>query len=107
MIAKYLLLFVILIMIVLIYEYIAREVFASPPPFVRQIITDPPDDWYIVPTPFDVAQVEIPGYGLILPDIEKNITACKNEKNRFRSPDIEAVTYFSNGTTLNATLWLT
>ena len=105
MIAEYLLFFSILTLMTLVYEYIPHEILASSS-FVRQIITDPPDDWYIVPTSKNVARVEIPGYGVFFPEIEKNITACKNEKKSFRSPDIEAVTYFSDGKTLNATLWL-
>ena len=106
MIAEYLLFFSILTLMTLVYEYIPHEILASSS-FVRQIITDPPRMiGNIVPTSKNVARVEIPGYGVFFPEIEKNITACKNEKKSFRSPDIEAVTYFSDGKTLNATLWL-
>jgi hypothetical protein len=36
----------------------------------------------------------------------QNKTSNSSIVNYFRSPDIEAVTYFSDGNTLNATLWL-
>jgi hypothetical protein len=101
-IAEYFIFF--LLLIVIIQEFIP-QVFASPS-FVRQIIIDPPYDWDIVYTDKNFTFVEIPGGEGFWAKIEKNLSNCKTEQNGFRPPDIEAVTYFSDGKTLNATLWL-
>ena len=70
------------------YKPLYHEVFAASPAFDRQEITDEPND-----------------------DIHLNRTGQSQTKDDYndtqdKSTDIQKITYFSNGTFLNATLWL-
>ena len=70
------------------YTPLYHEVFAASPAFDRQEITDEPND-----------------------DIHLNRTGQSQTKDDYndtldKSTDIQKITYFSNGTFLNATLWL-
>ena len=77
---------------------------AESPSFVRQIIIDSPDDWFVVKTSQKSVFVNgADGNKYLIPTGE-NATQCGAEKNRF--PDITSVSYFSDGKSLNATLWL-
>ncbi len=64
-------------------------VFAISPIFSHQVITDAPHDWDISPA-----------------DSVSNCTYLQKNKNIITYPDLESISYFSDGKTLNATLWL-
>jgi hypothetical protein len=66
-------------------SYYLLDIYASPS-FPRQHITDPTDDWGLIP-------------------ITDN-TDCNVTKSQIPISDIEEVTYSSDGKTLNITLWL-
>jgi hypothetical protein len=69
------------------------NVFATSPPFPLQGIYNNRTDWSLE---------KAPGY-----ESAKNITECTiGQQHRFPSPHIAAVSYVSDGRTLNATLWL-
>src|SRR5829696_5725796 len=94
---------------------ISHEVLGSSPSFIRQIVTDPANDWFLI-------QTGTKNYSIVIPNTksifylqpENDLTNCMIErklsnstiKTVFPSPDIEAVSYVSDGKTLNATLWL-
>lgn len=80
------------------------EAIAESPSFVRQIITDVPGDWSFVKTRQDSVFVNGTDGKEYAIQTGKSITECVPEQYRF--PDIAAVSYFSNGKVLNATLWL-
>jgi hypothetical protein len=90
--------------LIIIYELVARHVFSESPSFVRQIITDPSDDWFVLKPRENFTTVNTIDGGSSNVTIGKTTTECTSEKYRF--PDISAVSYFSDGKTLNATLWL-
>src|SRR5919109_4883300 len=94
--SKYtLLLLIVSIMIVVLYKP-AYEVFSSPS-FVRQEINDGTNDW-ILATSNKLLEAQ-------------NVSECAEwnpslKQYSFPSPDIQSVSYISDGKTLNATLWL-
>ena len=94
--SKYtLMLLIVSIMIVLFYKS-AYDVFSSPS-FVRQEINDGTNDW-ILATSNKLLEA-------------RNISECAEwnpslKQYSFPSPDIQSVSYISDGKTLNATLWL-
>jgi hypothetical protein len=94
--SKYtLLLLIVSIMIVLFYK-LPYEVFSAPS-FVRQEIIDGTNDW-ILATSNKLLEA-------------RNISECAEwnpslKEYTFPSPDIQSVSYISDGKTLNATLWL-
>lgn len=78
----------------------------SSPSFMRQVITDPPNDWFIIQDDRSNTSVTAPNGEKYPLKIAKNITDCRREDGKSYLPDIVAVTYFSDGRVLNATLWL-
>jgi hypothetical protein len=76
------------------------------PSFVRQEIVDAPDDWQLWKGPLDISPIRIHDGQLIGIPNAKNISQCKIG-DKFASPDIESISYISNGKILNATVWLT
>jgi hypothetical protein len=90
-------LFVLIIIIILVYESLFYEVFASSPSFARQGIEDAASDW----------SSTIKNIASNLPvNKTENTVECKQGVQYFLSPDIVGVNYFSDGETLNATIWL-
>jgi hypothetical protein len=89
MTSKYIIIISLLVLITItMYKPLYHEVFAASPAFDRQEITDESND-----------------------DIHLNRMAQSQTKDDYndtqdKSTDIEKITYFSNGTFLNATLWL-
>jgi hypothetical protein len=84
-----------LITIVLLYKA-PNEVFSSSS-FVRQEIDDDINDWILATSN--------------LPLVARNMSECAEwnpslKQYSFPSPDIQSVSYISDGRTLNATLWL-
>jgi hypothetical protein len=83
--------------IIITYVPHLYEVFALSPSFSRQGIEDATSDWSLsirnIPSKFPLNKTE-------------NIVECKRGQQYFLSPDIVGVNYFSDGKTLNATIWL-
>jgi hypothetical protein len=75
------------------------------PPFVKQEIMDAPNDWQLWKGSMNVSPIRVHDGQLINVENGNNITQCKIG-NRFVSPDIESVSYISDGKLLNATVWL-
>jgi hypothetical protein len=93
--SKYTLLPSIALIMIILFHKLPYEVFPSSS-FVRQEISDDTNDW-------------IPASDL--PLAARNISECGEWKPSLKkytipSPDIESVSYISDGKTLNATLWL-
>jgi hypothetical protein len=90
-----------------------EQTFAESPSFVRQEIVDPANDWIFwnVPTSKSIVNTQN-GYSIAI-DNAKNASECKiqnngiSSNNGFSIPDIESVSYISDGKTLNASMWLT
>lgn len=91
---------------ILIYAaaHLQQDSLALSPPFFRQEIIDPPNDWIVGKLPNNSITIETPdGDGLTLGAAQNN-EQCSS--NGFASPDIQGVSYFSDGKILNATIWL-
>jgi hypothetical protein len=90
--SKYFFHFVLLLAIIIICQPRSYDAFASSPSFDLQGIDDEPNDWSLSETSYSGVKNPI------------NKTACSGGQQNL--PDILAVKYFSDGRTLNATLWL-
>jgi hypothetical protein len=108
--SKFVLLGLLLLLSVLLpYEpLLHRELFAISPPFFRQEIMDQPqNDWEVGKLGKDIFSIDTPDGNELSVTMAENKTECLLEQNDvFPSPDIEGVSYFSDGKTLNATVWL-
>lgn len=86
---------------------LSYDSFAASTSFPRQEIIDPPDDWSILKTRLDTVYLYDAHGGIQPIEMAKNKTQCLPDPRYPRPPDISAVTYFSDGNTLKATMWLT
>lgn len=77
------------------------------PSFVKQEILDAPDDWQLWGTPSNMVPIKTHEGQVIGVETVKDISECKLGNGKFVSPDIESVSYVSDGKVLNATVWLT
>lgn len=97
----------IILLALLVVEIFFHGIYAYSPSFVRQEIKDGTSDWSLLQQ--NPEQILITKYGnkkfYFKPTI--NIKDCKDNDGNFNSADIGAVSYISNGTILNATVWLT
>lgn len=99
-----LLLFLLLLSIVSCKPVLNNAIAVSPP-FSRQVIIDPPNDWFLMRSPIDMSPIYTSNGKTILIETGKNLQGCTTmEKHRFY--DMSAVSYSSDGKTLNATIWL-
>src|SRR6266516_2392206 len=91
-----------------VVELSPHNVYSLSPSFARQEITDPVDDWSLIKARQKYTYVETPSSGRSLILLGNNPADCptKIQQNHFRIPEIAAVTYLSDGKSLNATLWL-
>src|SRR5690349_16903854 len=106
-----LLLLLLLILMMMSISHFAQDPqpyysFASSPSFVKQEIIDPTKDWVLLKGISDTSLLQTHDGDPIRLQNTKNISECKIG-NDFLSPDIESVSYISNGANLNATVWLT
>ncbi len=84
---------------------VPNNAFADSPPFVRQVVIDRPNDWFLIKSRMDTSPIYTSDGNIIHIETGKNLEDCTTrEQHRFY--DISAVTYSSNGKTLNATIWL-
>ena len=94
-----------LILPIILCKAAPNNAFAESPPFVRQVVIDQPNDWFLIRSPNDTSPIYTSDGNTIQIEIGKNLQDCITmEQHRFY--DISAVSYFSNGKTLNATIWL-
>ncbi len=81
------------------------DVYGSPK-FNRQEVKDMTNDWVINTNQNEFTTITATDGQNFSIKNAKNIEDCKTENNEFPFPDIAAVSYMSDGKTLNATLWL-
>ena len=106
---------IIVILAVVCKLSIYNETFAVSPSFVRQEITDAPADWKIIKSPNSfflphhggdsIPLTTQDGYLTGVP-LARNESECKTPNGSFAVPDINAVSFISDGKTLNITIWL-
>jgi hypothetical protein len=99
---------VLLLAYVLIYEQPQQNSFAFSPPFIRQeIIDQPPNDWVVGNNMNNTFSLTTTNGDELTVERAQHLKNCSTGQNgNFPSPDIEGVSYYSNGKTLNATVWL-
>jgi hypothetical protein len=86
---------------------IPQQIYANnSPSFVRQEFVDASDDWQFWKVFSNTTEVNTHKGKEAKVDIANNLSECKIN-NDFISPDVQSVSYISNGKTLNATVWLT
>ena len=98
------------------HAYASAPVLAQSPSFVRQEIVDSPDDWVFwtgsasssLP---NKTQLTTHNGNVISVDKATNSSECRandaNDNDNAFLPDIQSVSYISDGKKLNATVWLT
>jgi hypothetical protein len=91
-------------------QTIFQDILAISPSFVRQEINDTSNDWQLwnQSSSSNTFPVNTHNGHLINVKEVKDVSECKvNGTDEFFSPDIDSISYISNGTILNATVWLT
>ena len=106
------LLFIVLIVLVigpLFQTSFSQRPLSYSPSFVRQEIVDDPSDWQFWKPSSNNFGLPTHSGNPVNIDTAENITECKNEEidKVFNQPDIESISYISDGKKLNATMWLT
>jgi hypothetical protein len=102
--------FVLLITLQVLWQIdMIQIIFGQSPSFERQEIIDGSDDWIFwkgsasednqVVTTHDNEEVEV--------DKAQNSSECEIDDDSYISPDIQSVSYFSDGKNLTAVMWLT
>jgi hypothetical protein len=82
------------------------EVYADSPSFVRQEIKDAKGDWELWKGSLDSFNITTHNGDRLSVDMARNLSVCKIN-GKFISPDIESISYMSDGKTLEGTIWLT
>lgn len=95
-----------LILFIIVELFVTFDAFAISPPFARQEIIDPPNDWEIIKTYPNYTFIEDMKGGRHLVQLAKHESQCLPNSNNYRPPDIQAITYSSDGKKLRATMWL-
>lgn len=96
-------LIVVIIMCMILLSWLSsEEAFALSSSFARQGIINKDNGWSILPARQNLTAIDLPPNVMKL---AKNAAECKVQQVP-RPPTISAVTYLSDGKTLNATLWL-
>lgn len=90
---------------ILMQVFTISDVFASPA-FNRQEVKDLVNDLDIKNTGADGMLISAPDGQTLQITNAVSIEECKDENGNFISPDIAAVSYLSDGKTLDVTLWL-
>jgi hypothetical protein len=98
---------VLLLIGIVCFQFQLATVSSSSPPFPRQGIVDPPDDWFLKKSNSNYFAVRTPDGGRFTAINANDMQQCLNDSHKKISfPDIAAVSYVSDGKTLNAVLWL-
>jgi len=83
-----------------------RHGYADSPLFVRQEVKDGKEDWELWKGSLHSFNITTHNGNPVSLDMAKNLSYCKIN-GKFISPDIESISYMSDGKTLNGTIWLT
>ncbi len=83
-----------------------RHGYADSPLFVRQEVKDGKEDWELWKGSLHSFNITTHTGNPVSLDMAKNLSYCKIN-GKFISPDIESISYMSDGKTLNGTIWLT
>ena len=98
---------VLLLIVIVYYQFQIAAVAASSPPFPRQEIRDPHADWFFKKSNNNYFSMRTPDGREFTASNANNMRQCLTEShNQFSFPDIAAVSYSSDGKTLNTVLWL-
>lgn len=101
---KYIMLILVVVtMLIMFHSIEPQNIVALSPSFARQSIINSHDQWSIEQVRQNYTLINFPPGFMKL---AKNISECKMEPHYPRPPGISAVTYISDGKTLNTTLWL-
>jgi hypothetical protein len=95
----------VMILIIFLYPPLSTKAFADSPSFVRQVIVDPPDDWFFINPPMNSSLIKASDGRIFSIQTGRSAEDC-TAMEKYRFHDISAISYFSNGKTLNATVWL-
>jgi photosystem II reaction center protein PsbP len=99
--------FIIILTLTLAYKpSIYNETFAVSPSFVRQELTDAPADWHMYENKTNSVPIYTQDGSLTLVNYAINESECKTPNGNFSIPDMNAVSFISDGKTLNSTIWL-
>ena len=90
----------------LISHLLYKQTYADSPSFVRQEIKDATEDWQLWKRSLHSFNVTTRDGKTVTLDMANNMSDCKIN-GQFNSPDIESVSYSSDGKTLDGTIWLT
>lgn len=82
------------------------QVYDDSPSFVRQEIKDAKADWELWKGSLDSFNITTHNGNRLSVDMARNLSDCKID-GKFISPDIESISYMSDGKTLEGTIWLT
>jgi hypothetical protein len=93
-----------LIVIIVVFAFFLNNAFALSPSFQRQKIVDRSHWKLIVPSTY-LTIIQTPVGNRVL-NLSNNSAECLLSHQYLNSSYIDGVTYFSDGRTLNATLWL-
>jgi hypothetical protein len=83
-----------------------RHGYADSPLFVRQEVKDGKEDWELWKGSLHSFNITTHNGNPVSLDMAKNLSYCKIN-GKFISPDIESISYMSDGKTLNGKIWLT
>ena len=88
---------------------LSQRALSISPSFVRQEIVDDPNDWQFWKPSSNTFGLPTERGHSVSVDTATKVSECKNKgiENVFTRPDIESVSYISDGNKLNATIWLT
>jgi hypothetical protein len=110
-VSKYVLVVPISILLITVQSYsqsvTVEKVFAQSPSFVRQEIIDDSGDWlFWKGSSSNEIQLNTHNNNMLEVDRADNSSECEIDEN-FIPPDIQSVSYVSDGKNLSATVWLT
>ena len=95
----------VIVLSIILCALLSKIAIADSPSFVRQVIVDPPDDWFFIKPLMNSSLIKAPDGGSFLMQTGRSAGDCITmEKYRFH--DISAISYSSDGKILNATIWL-
>jgi hypothetical protein len=94
-------------MVIVSWQFQIATVSSSSPPFPRQGIRDPYDDWIFKKSNNNYFSIRAPDGDKFTAKSANSMEQCLNESHdKFSFPDIAAVSYVSDGKTLSTVLWL-
>ncbi|HSF51628.1 MAG TPA: hypothetical protein VLA74_12780 [Nitrososphaeraceae archaeon] len=98
--------YTLLVILTLLDTHFNQKTYGQSTSFIRQEILDPIGDWELWKGFSPFVEISTHDNFMIPIPIAKNKSECMTDSNKFYSPDIESVSYVSDGKKLNASLWL-